>query len=337
MKLLPIRSPINVSLVVAAAAFAITSSASAATQLVGDFGNGGWYSWDTRTDTGTALNGSSDTSPSINSTLLGRAVGSPSAADDTTIGKQIVFMDEGQTVNDAAGNVRPAGPTTSLGGLGYVRLDPRNSNSGKSDLSYVDTNGIAPASALITPDFDATYRYYIEAGLSFRTVGLNIALTNASLSNLYIFAYVQGDLNAPSLNPPPTIAGWNVASVTANTGEFSLFVSGMGNVGYNTLTGWANDPTYGPQIFGGSESVFRVGFNMGSGQQNGLNYIDWLQTSLLNGGDMIDFVGPSAVPEPATWLIGALAMCLLTVQVVRARAFSKRAAAASARRAIQVT
>ncbi|HEY4285056.1 MAG TPA: hypothetical protein VGM62_18475, partial [Chthoniobacterales bacterium] len=131
MKLLPIRSPINVSLVVAAAAFAITSSASAATQLVGDFGNGGWYSWDTRTDTGTALNGSSDTSPSINSTLLGRAVGSPSAADDTTIGKQIVFMDEGQTVNDAAGNVRPAGPTTSLGGLGYVRLDPRNSNSGK--------------------------------------------------------------------------------------------------------------------------------------------------------------------------------------------------------------
>src|SRR4051794_8294987 len=74
-----------------------------AEERVNDFGQAGWYSWDTRNTSGTALNGSTDTSPSINSTLLGRSVGSSSPADDTAIESQIVFMDEGQTVNDAAG------------------------------------------------------------------------------------------------------------------------------------------------------------------------------------------------------------------------------------------
>src|SRR5690348_17987881 len=97
----------------------LSCTASAATELVEDFGQNGWYSWDTRDTTGVTLNGTNDTSPAINSTLLGRTVGSASTANDTGIQKQVIFMDEGQTVNDngdAAGNPPGAGPAGSLGG-----------------------------------------------------------------------------------------------------------------------------------------------------------------------------------------------------------------------------
>jgi len=282
-----------------AGALLFPSSGFAATQLVDDFGVGGWYSWDTRNTSGTALNGTNDTSPSINSTLLGRSVGSASTGDDTAIEQQVIFMDEGQTTNDngdAAGNPPPASPLASLGGLGYVRLDGTGSNSGKSDISYVNASGIAAASALTDPSFNLSYRYYIQPQPTFRTLGLNIGLTNNAQSNLYIFAYID----------PAAATGWNSSTVSANSGLFTLFANGVGVGGSMTLAQWATDPTYGPQIFGGTENVFRVGFNLGSGQRDNLQYLDWVQTNLLNGGDLIDFVGPSAVPEPSTWATSAL-------------------------------
>ena len=289
-----------------AALLSFSFNAHAATELVNTFGVDGWYSWDTRNTSGTALNGTNDTSPAINSALLGRSVGASAAADDTAIGQQVIFMDEGQTTNDngdAAGNPPPASPTGSLGGLGYVRLDGTGSNSGKSDLSYVDTNGIAAASALTDPSFGLSYRYYIQPQNTFRTLGLNIALTNTAQSNLYIFAYV--DPVPSAINSP----GWFTSSVSANSGAFTLFVGGIGAADGGaamTLAQWAADPTYGSAVFGGSESVFRIGFNIGSGQRDDLQYLDSMQTNLLNGGDPIDFVGPSAVPEASTWISGAL-------------------------------
>ena len=277
-------------------------SANAATEAITGFGQNGWYSWDTRNTSGTTLNGTNDTSPDMNSTLLGRAVGSPSTANDTAIGTNIIFMDEGTVANDngdAAGNPPPASPLGSLNGLGYVRLDGTGSNSGKSDISYVNANGFASSSALLDPNFNVTYRYYIQPQNTFRTLGMNIALTDAAKDNLYIFAYVD----------PAAANGWNTSAANNSTSLFTLFANGT-NVGpgtAKTLSDWATDPTYGTQIFGGNESVFRLGFNVGSGQKDNLQYLDWTSTSLLNNGDLIDFQVVQAVPEPATWFAAVLA------------------------------
>src|SRR5690348_709645 len=274
--------------------------ANAATEIVTGFGQNGWYSWDTRNTSGVTLNGTNDTSPAMNSTLLGRSVGSPSTANDTGIEQNIMFMGEGTVANDngdAAGNPPPASPLGSLNNLGYVRLDGTGSNSGKSDISYVDANGFASASALLDANFNVNYRYYIQPQNTFRTLGLNIALTDSAKDNLFIFAYVD----------PAAVNGWNTSTANNSTSLFTLFANGTSVAGAKTLTDWAADPTYGPQIFGGMESVFRLGFNVGSGQRDNLQYLDWVSTSLLNGGDIIDFQVVQGVPEPATWFAALLA------------------------------
>src|ERR1022692_3657677 len=166
-KLQPVSLASNLSISLLAATIAllgITSSSSAATQVVNGFGVGGWYSWDTRNISGTQLVGTNDTSPAW--------PGPHTTADDTAIGQQIIFMGEGQTVNDSAGGTPPASPTGSLNGLGDVRLDGTGSNSGKSDLSYVSTTGIAAATALTDAGFGLSYRYYIQPHTAFRTLGL---------------------------------------------------------------------------------------------------------------------------------------------------------------------
>lgn len=276
-----------------------TFSANAATEVVAGFGQNGWYSWDTRNTSGTTLNGTNDTSPGMTSTLLGRSVGSPSTANDTSIEQNIMFMGEGTVANDngdAAGNPPPASPLLSLNGLGYVRLDGTGSNSGKSDISYVDTNGFAAASALLDPNFNVTYRYYIQPQNTFRTLGLNIALTDAAKDNVYIFAY----------SDPAAAPNWNTSIADNNSSLFTLFANGTSVAGSKTLSAWSTDPTYGSIIFGGNESVFRLGFNLGSGQRDNLQYLDWMSTSLLNNGDIIDFQAVQAVPEPATWFAALL-------------------------------
>jgi hypothetical protein len=271
-------------------------TASAAPQVVNGFGANGWYSWDTRNSSGTQLVGTNDTSPAWPGTHI--------AADDAAIQQQIIFMSEGQTLNDTAGGTPPAGPSGSLNGLGYVRLDGTGSNSGKSDLSYVSTTGIAAATALTDAGFGLSYRYYIQPDPTFRTLGLNISLTNSTQTNLYTFAYVQPGTETGSS------AGWNTASVGASSGLFTLFANGSSAEAgaAKTLADWASDATFGSAIFGGSEEIFRVGFNIGSGQKSGLEYLDWMQTNLLNGGDVIDF---QAAPEPSTWAMALVGIGLL--------------------------
>jgi hypothetical protein len=304
-KLHPASLVSNVSMSLLAAAIAllgITSSSSAATQVVNGFGVDGWYSWDTRNISGTQLVGTNDTSPAW--------PGTHTTADDAAIQQQIIFMGEGQTVNDAAGGTPPASPAGSLNGLGYVRLDGTNSNSGKSDLSYVSTSGIATSSALTAPSFELAYRYYIQPNPTFRTLGLNISLTNASQSNLFTFAYVD----------PAAVTGWNLSSVSVTSGLFSLFANGSSaeSGAVKTLADWSNDPTYGSQIFNANEEIFRIGFNLGSSQRNNLQYLDWTQTNLLNNGDLIDF---QSVPEPSTWIeimLGAIIFVILRRQKTKA-------------------
>ena len=271
----------------AIAGYAIASPAQGATQVVSDFGDNGWYSWDTRSDTGAQLVGTHDTSPAWN--------GTHTSADDTAINKQIIFMGEGQVVNDSAGGTPPASPSGSLNGLGYVRLDGTDTNSGKSDISYVNTSGIAAPSALTDSGFFVNYRYYIQPNPTFRTLGLNISITNANQSALYTFAFVD----------PNAVAGWNTSSADNSTSLFTLFANGSSaeSGAAKTLAQWQADPTFGSQVFATGNEIFRVGFNVGSGQRNSLEYLDWTQSSLLNNGDVVDF---KAAPEPGTATLGLL-------------------------------
>ena len=267
-----------------AAAMATAGMASASTLVVNGFGVGGWTSWDTRNN-GTQLVGTNDTNPAWG--------GTPTTADDTAIEKQIIFMGEAQTVNAAGGETLDASPSGSLGGLGYVRLDGTNLNGGKSDLSYVNTGGVAPSSALTSVGFGTSYTYYIQryvdAGTTFRTLGLNISLIGTD-SHLYTFAYLQ----------PTAVDGWNTASVSSTSGLFSLFANGASaeSGATKTLADWSTDPAESA-AFGAGAEIFRVGFNIGSSQKLAVQYLDSMQTSLLNGGDVIDFQA-AATPEPAS-------------------------------------
>jgi len=279
------------TLVHASLALALTASAPqalAATVVVNGFGAGGWKSWDTRDTTGTKQLGLVRTHAAF---IAATPPYVGSAAADTQIGKQIIFMGEGETTLDAAGATPDPSPGGSLGGLGYVRLDGTSANAGKSDISFVDMGGIASASDLLLPSFFASYRYYTDSNTTSRTPGLNLELLGTNASN-YVLASVQ---------TPYTADAWNTASVDRSTGLFSVYGPGAaGGAVTKTLVDWNADATWGPILFGTGATIYRYGFNIGSYQRNALIYMDWTATNLLNAGDTIDF---RAIPEPSSALL----------------------------------
>jgi hypothetical protein len=73
-----------------------------------------------------------------------------------------------------------------------------------------------------------------------------------------------------------------------------------------TLDAWALDATFGATLFDPSAKVTSVQFGLGSGQRNSIAYVDYLQTSLLNGGDVINFGPLSSVPEAGSLFVWSL-------------------------------
>jgi hypothetical protein len=275
----------------------------------------GWSSWETRTSTNFLQIGTVDSSPSA-AGYFGLGANS---AGDTAIQKQIVFMDQGKTVSAAGGQTLPAGPSGSLNGSGYVRLDGTTGMNGKSDLSYVDFNGIAAASVLDDSSFGASYRFYLQPYNAVHALQLNITVRGTDGSD-YTFAYFV----------PGVVSGWNTASVTSDSGAFAVTKKGAGQIGSGskTLQDWFNDPTFGSVIFGPTAEVVRVGFVVGINGNNAVEYLDWTQTSLLNGGDVIDFVGPSTqtgsgsvdvVPLPTSAGMGGVLLAVVAGGMVLRR------------------
>ncbi|MGN6370528.1 MAG: hypothetical protein ACTHN5_19915 [Phycisphaerae bacterium] len=253
------------------------------TLYVNDFGMGGWSSWETRDGGGTLLIGSTDSSADAASYF--NTAGTSSM--DAKIEKQIIFMDSGKSAKSASQTFTFTGPSGSLNGDGYVRLDGTSGANGKSDLGYADLQGIAAASVLQDSSFAAAYRYYLQPySSSGHPLQMTIAVHGTDGSD-YTLTYIQSG----------SVNGWNSVSISADSGLFALTKKGAGAVGgpSKTLQGWSGTSPYGPALFGPTASIFRVGFSIGKDQQNVEEYLDWAQITLLNGGDMIDFVGPSTV------------------------------------------
>lgn len=285
----------NVSLTAVLSVFAGVTQA--APTLVNGLGVGGWASGDTRNITG-------------------------APANPTQIDAQIKFVGEGQVVPDAAGANPDATPTGTLNGNGAVRLDGTSTNSGKSDIGLLDAGGMASASALLDRLFTASYRSYSDPNSTLRTVSFGIAVTNG-LSNCgatgnqacyFTFAHADPDINPANPNT------WLTETVSSTLGDFSLYGSGAPGGGgpKKTLADWALDGTWG-FLFDDANNydVVRMNFNIGSSSRNGLVYVDWVQSNLLNGGEMVDFVSADVgrLPEPGSLaLVGLAVACLAGVR-----------------------
>ena len=256
-------------------------SATAATQYVSALGaTSGWYSDDTRNTSGTTLVGT-------NSSYAPWYPGGTNAGD-VAIAQQIYFTDTG---------------TSTTNGDGVLVLDGTTDNRGKSSVKFFNTTtGLGSGANLA--NFTASYRWFMDNYTSTRTPGLSLVVAGTN-GLVYSLAYVS----SPVSNSTPQ--AWNLSTVDANTTTSQLGTTGWdgwflysngapgGSVAGRSLNQILADATYGSILSGGT--VVATGFNIGSFQRNCRVGIDWVENSLLNGGDRIDF--GVAVPAP-----GALAL-----------------------------
>ena len=248
----------------------------------------GWYSDDTRSTTGADLVG-------ITRTLYGKPGQTPTAADDITIDQQLQFV---------------AGPAGGLYG-GAIKIDGTSSNSGKSTISTVNLSGFAPSSDLVGGSFTASYKWYLEPNPTSRTVAFRIGIqsTQWAASQAGFTAIRSGeqtwDLKLVNVMSSPTANAWNDVAVDMNNGLWYLYgqatnanwvgIAGSAPPGgtlQQTLAQWQADATWGPILFGTGAKITSVDFGLGSGQRQCNAYVDYLQTTILNGGNVIDFVAP---------------------------------------------
>ncbi len=267
-----------------------TAAASAATQYVNSFGAHGWKSDDTRDTSGVDLVG-------VNYTHFGKPGQSPTSADDAAIAQQIQFV---------------PGPAGSTYG-GAVMIDGTSSNSGKSTISVVDAgSGFAPASDLVGGSFSATYQWYMEPNTTERTLAFRCGIQSTAWgagsgqSQNGFTAIRSGesawDLVLVHVMDAPAANAWNTPTVNKTSGNWYLYGQ-AGNTNWaaiagsappggtiaKTLADWQADATWGPYVFGAGAKVSCIQLGYGSGQRNCRAYVDYLQTTVLNAGDVVDF------------------------------------------------
>lgn len=238
----------------------------------------GWYSDDTRNTAGQVLNG-------LNSSFQPYFAypGAPTAssANDAAIAAQLYFTDSG---------------SASGGGSGVMVLDGTTNNLGKTSVRYYGNGtGIGQLNA----SFTSSFRMFIDPYSTFRTPALNLlVLGNNGL--VYSLAW-QGATAA---------AGWNEFSLDASTAAvndigwrvYGNGAPGSAAGGARSLNDWLGDASLGSILSGAT--VLGQGFNIGSYQRNCRVGIDWLESSLINGGERTDF---GVVPAPGAMALLACA------------------------------
>ncbi|MFM1883092.1 MAG: hypothetical protein RJA05_1501 [Planctomycetota bacterium] len=235
----------------------------------------GWYSDDTRNAAGQMLNGTNST---FQPYFAYPGAPSASSAGDAAIAAQLYFTDSG---------------SASGGGSGVMVLDGTTSNSGKTSVRYYG-NGTGIGS--LNASFSSSFRWYMDPYSTSRTVALNlIVLGNNGLS--YSLSWLGTDAQANAWNT------FSVDATTAAVNDSGWRIYGNGAPGSaagaaKSLSEWFGDATYGSIL--NNALVLGQGFNIGSSQRNCRVGIDWLESSLINGGERTDF---GVVPAP-----GAIAL-----------------------------
>jgi hypothetical protein len=266
----------KLSMAMVGASAVVCGSALAATVEVNQLGSAyGWYSDDTRTSAGVYLNGTNSSyQPYFQGALAS------STASDALIAQQLYFTDSG---------------TASGGGAGVMVMDGTSANLGKTSVRYY---GNGTGIGALNGSFTSTFRWYMDPYSTSRTVALNLlVLGNNGLT--YSLSWLGNGAQANA---------WNTFSVDASTAAASdngWRVYGNGAPGSaagaaKSLNEWFADSTYGSILNGAT--VMGQGFNIGSYQRMCRVGIDWLESSLINGGDRVDF---GVVPAPgAAALVG---------------------------------
>ena len=278
------------------------------TVFVGAFGDQGWLSDDTRTPNGVDLVG-------INYTHAGKPGQTPTAADDATIAQQIKFIGNAPAANGPYGT--NALELTFGTGTG----------SGKATLSTINT-GTGFATGDWSSGFFANFGLYcatytnttLKIGIQSPSWGTGVGqsqngftATRSGESSFDLILTYTGHGNLPS---------WDDIGLNSSTGTWTLHAQ-SGNTFFGTiptanytLAGWdstsagkdANGNYWSSDLFGSGAKVTNVQIGAGSFSVASTGYVDYLQTSLLNGGDQINFV-----PEPGTLVLlitaGLVALC----------------------------
>jgi hypothetical protein len=255
----------------AVAAVAVAGSANAATINVNALGaSTGWYADDVRTSAGVYLNG---TNSSFQPYFQGALASS--TADDALIAQQLYFTDSG---------------SASGGGSGVMVMDGTSANAGKTSVRYY---GNGSGIGTLNSSFTSTFRWYMDPYPTSRTVALNLSVVGSD-NLIYSLSW---------LGTGAQMNAWQTFSVDSSTDGWRIYGNGApGSNGLSfTLSSLLADATYGSILSGAS--VIGQGFNIGSWQRQCRVGIDWLESSLINGGDRVDF---GVIPAPgAVALLGA--------------------------------
>jgi hypothetical protein len=204
----------------------------------------------------------------------------PSTASDAAIAQQLYFTDSG---------------SASGGGSGVMVVDGTSGNLGKTSVRYY---GSGTGIGTLNSSFSSSFRWYMDPYSSVRTVAMNLSVLGTN-GLYYSLSWLGNGAQA---------SAWNTFSVDANTAAandngwrlYGNGAPGSAAGAAKSLNDWLTDGTYGSLLNG--STVLGQGFNAGSYMRNTRFGIDWLDSSLINGGDRVDF---GVVPAPgAVALLG---------------------------------
>ncbi len=277
------------------------ASAFASPITVSSIGDKGWYSDDTRSATGADLVGST-------LTRYGKPGQTATAADDATIAQMISVVAASATPTDASGYVSD----------GALKLSKTSTGGGysKATLSAVSTSGFASSTATSSwaDGFSAKYAYYTNSTAETACLKIGVQSTAWSASQSGFTALRSGesawDLVLVNWDATPAANVWTTADLNADSKIWYVYKqSGNGAMvsltgtkysinQLKTLTTTVGAVTYDwdALLFGDGAKVSSVQLGLGSSTANSTSYVDYLQTSVYNGGDVVNF----AVPEPTT-------------------------------------